>query len=103
LLDKPDSKEKSPFFCKVCDRSLSSVDAYSRHLSSELHFKRSATVLPAQEAAPRKRVKKLFVDETEAGAAAAEAAEWRPEVEPAVTIVGQIVRHGSNITIGAFT
>ena len=57
--------DKSPFFCKTCDRSLSSSDAFARHLSSELHFKRSTSKASLEASAsvsastPRNRTKKL--------------------------------------------
>lgn len=35
------------FFCKTCSRKLSNNEAYLKHLSSELHFKRSAPLLMA--------------------------------------------------------
>ena len=66
LLDKSneDASKKSPYFCKTCDRSLSSNNAYSKHLSSELHFKRSsAAVLDEVDSTTRKRTKKLSAAE----------------------------------------
>jgi hypothetical protein len=42
LPEKPGSSKRpqSYFFCRVCNRSLSSSLLYDRHLQSELHFKR---------------------------------------------------------------
>ena len=56
-----DSPEKSPHYCATCSRSLASLGAFNRHLSSELHFKRSASLLPLSNegATPRKRIKLL--------------------------------------------